>query len=56
MNDEDRETIIEIARKALARFQPMPEAKAEFQPEPESKPEVQTEVKPKPVPGRKEKS
>lgn len=25
MSDEDRETIIEIARKALARFQPMPE-------------------------------
>jgi len=25
MRDEDRETIIEIARKAIARFQPMPE-------------------------------
>jgi len=38
LSDEDRETIIQIARKSLARFQPKPE--------PESKPEVQTEVKP----------
>jgi F-type H+-transporting ATPase subunit alpha len=36
---DDRETIIQIARKSLVRFQP----KAE----PESKPEVQTAVKPK---------
>jgi F-type H+-transporting ATPase subunit alpha len=42
LSDADRETIIQIARKSLARFQP----KAE----PESKPEIQTEVKPKPVP------
>ena len=27
LSDEDRKTIIEIARKALARFQPKPEAK-----------------------------
>ena len=27
LSDEDRETIVEIARKALARFQPKPEAK-----------------------------
>ena len=42
LSDEDRETIIEIARKALARFQPKPE--------PESEPEVPTEVKPEPKP------
>ncbi len=40
LSDEDRETIIQVARKSLARFQPKPE--------PESKPEVQSEVKPKP--------
>ena len=40
LSDEDRETIIQIARKALTRFQPKPE--------PESKPEAQTEVNPKP--------
>jgi len=40
LRDEDRATIIQIARKSLARFQPKPE--------PESKPEVQTEVKHKP--------
>ena len=60
LNDEDRKTIIEIARKALALFQPKPEskpeAKAEPKPEPESKPEAQTEVKPKPEAALKEKS
>ena len=48
LSDEDRETIIQIARKSLARFQPKPE--------PESKPKVQTEVKPKPEPEPEEKS
>ena len=28
LSDEDRKTIIEIARQALARFQPKPEPKA----------------------------
>jgi F-type H+/Na+-transporting ATPase subunit alpha len=45
LSDEDSETIIQIARKSLARFQPKPE--------PTSKPEVQTEVKPKPEPEEK---
>jgi F-type H+-transporting ATPase subunit alpha len=40
LNDEDRKTVIEIARKALARFQPQPEVK------PEAKPEAKTESKP----------
>ena len=57
LSDEDRETIIEIARKSLARFQPKPEAKpeakAEPKPEPESKPEVQKEAKPKSEPEEK---
>jgi len=48
LSDEDRETIIKIARNSLARFQPKPE--------PESKPEVQTEVKQKRKPEPEEKS
>ncbi len=44
LSDEDRKTIVQIARKALARFQPKPEpeskpVKAEGKPEPEPKPE-----------------
>jgi F-type H+-transporting ATPase subunit alpha len=46
LSDEDRETIIHIAHKSLARLQPKSEL--------ESRPEVQTEVKPKPE--RKEQS
>jgi F-type H+-transporting ATPase subunit alpha len=62
LSDEDRETIIQIATKSLARFQPKPKpevqtdakAKAESKPEPKSqprpkpKPEVQTDAKHKP--------
>jgi F-type H+-transporting ATPase subunit alpha len=58
LSGEDREAIIQIARKSLARFQPKPEAKAEpkteakAEPKTETKaepePEVKTEVKPKP--------
>jgi F-type H+-transporting ATPase subunit alpha len=48
LSDEDRETIIEIARKSLDRFQPKPE--------PQSKSEDQTEVKPNPKPEPEEKS
>ena len=40
LTDKDREIILEIARKALASFQPQPET--------ESKPETKTEAKPKP--------
>jgi F-type H+-transporting ATPase subunit alpha len=58
LSDEDRETIIQIARQSIARFQPKPE--------PGSKPKVQTEVQtgiqtevkaePKPKPEVVEKS
>ena len=41
LSDEDRKTIIEIARKSLARFQPKPESKPEPKPEPESKPKLE---------------
>jgi F-type H+-transporting ATPase subunit alpha len=59
LSDEDRNTIIEIARKSLAPFQPKPEAKPEAKadvkpkPEPEAKPEAKADVKPKPEPGVK---
>jgi F-type H+-transporting ATPase subunit alpha len=59
LSDEDRETIIEIARQALEEFSielAKPEAKAEPKPEPESNSEAQTEVKPKPKAALKEKS
>jgi F-type H+-transporting ATPase subunit alpha len=47
LSDEDRKTIIEIARKSLARFQPKPEATAE------SKPQANAEPKPEARPGPK---
>jgi F-type H+-transporting ATPase subunit alpha len=65
LSDEDRKTIVEIARKSLTRFQPKPElgpkpeAKTEIKPKPEvktdvqPKPEVKTEVKPQPEPEKK---
>ncbi|MBN2369273.1 MAG: alternate F1F0 ATPase, F1 subunit alpha [Vicinamibacteria bacterium] len=46
LNDEDRKTIVEIARKSLARFQPKPEPK----------PEAKTAVNLKPKAALKEKS
>jgi F-type H+-transporting ATPase subunit alpha len=62
LSDEDRKTIIQIAGKSLARFQPKPEAKAEpkpaakpepkpeakAEPKPEAKPEIKPEAKPEP--------
>jgi F-type H+/Na+-transporting ATPase subunit alpha len=54
LTDEDRKTIIEIARQALARFQPKPEPKAEPKPKSESKPEEsKPESKPKAAPQEK---
>jgi F-type H+-transporting ATPase subunit alpha len=46
LSDEDREKIIQIARNALAPFQPKPEAEAE--PKPEAKVVAKPEAKPKP--------
>ena len=48
LNDADRKTIIEIARQALARFQPKPEPTPETKPaesKPESKPKASLKVK-----------
>jgi hypothetical protein len=36
LNDEDKRAIVEIARKALARFQPKPKAKPEVAPKKKS--------------------
>jgi F-type H+-transporting ATPase subunit alpha len=46
LSDEDREKIIQIARNALAPFQPKPESEAE--PKPEAKAVAKSEAKPKP--------
>jgi F-type H+-transporting ATPase subunit alpha len=50
LTDEDRNTIIEIARQALTPFQPKPEAEATPKPEATagSKPEPASKAKPKP--------
>ena len=56
LSDEDRETIIEIARKSLARFQPKPEAKtiqeAKPKPSPSLKPKPSRKSKRRPNPSR----
>jgi F-type H+-transporting ATPase subunit alpha len=53
LNDEDRKAIIEIARVALARFQPKPESKPQAKAEPESR-SPDTQIKPKPKASLKE--
>jgi F-type H+-transporting ATPase subunit alpha len=47
LSDEDRKAIVEIARQALAPFQPKPEPKPEAKTEPKPKPDAKTEPKPK---------
>jgi len=50
LSDEDKKTVVEIARKALAPFQPKPEPTPEVKPAPkvEPKPENKAEAKPGP--------
>ncbi|MCR4332610.1 MAG: alternate F1F0 ATPase, F1 subunit alpha [Sulfuricaulis sp.] len=54
LSDEDRKTIIAIARQALSPFQPKPETTSKLKPEPEakpgggSKPDVAADTKPNP--------
>jgi F-type H+-transporting ATPase subunit alpha len=52
LSEEDRNTIIDIARQALARFQPKPKSKSEHKVKPKlddgSKPNASTEAKPTP--------
>jgi F-type H+-transporting ATPase subunit alpha len=53
LSDEDKKTVVEIARKALVPFQPKPEPKPENKagakpkPDDKAKPEVKAETKPK---------
>jgi F-type H+-transporting ATPase subunit alpha len=51
LSAEDRETMIQMARKALVRFQPKPAAEA--RPQPESKPEPAAKPEPNPGPEAK---
>jgi F-type H+-transporting ATPase subunit alpha len=48
LSDEDRKTIIEIARKALEKFQPKPEVKSEPKPDAKAEPKPKAKVEPKP--------
>jgi len=48
LSDEDRNTIIEIARKSLAPFQPKPEAEAKPEAKTDITPTPESEAKPKP--------
>jgi len=52
LDDQDRKAIIEIARAALARFQPKPESKPEAKAEPKAEAEsgAKTKTKPQPAP------
>ena len=52
LSDEDRETILQMARKSLARFQPKPDAKTEPKSH-ESAPESKSKPEPKPEPEQK---
>ena len=58
LSDEDRNTIVDLARKTLTRFQPKPEPKAESKPNQEDesgakrkiKPTAKAKTEPKPTP------
>jgi F-type H+-transporting ATPase subunit alpha len=58
LSDEDRETIIQIATKSLARFQPKPkpEVQTDAKPKSEAKDEPKPEAKAKPKPEPKPKT
>jgi F-type H+-transporting ATPase subunit alpha len=53
LSDADRETIVKIATKALARFQPKPEAHAEPKAEDKAEPKPKAKVEPKAGPEEK---
>jgi len=50
LSDQDRETIISIARKSLAGFQPKPEVKAEAKPDEKTDSNTESETKTKTEP------
>jgi F-type H+-transporting ATPase subunit alpha len=47
LSDEDKKIIVEIARNALAPFQPKPEPKPEVKPDAKPAAKVETKVEPK---------
>jgi len=53
LSDEDRATIIQIARKSLARFQPKPEPKPKPEQVTEEQPKPEAKAEPKSKPGAK---
>jgi len=53
LSDEDRETIIQIARQALEEFSPDPDSKSEPEQETEVQPKSKKKAKPKPEPEEK---
>jgi hypothetical protein len=53
MSDEDREAIIQIAGKSLARFQPKPESRPEAKAKSKAGPEPKAKVALKPEPEEK---
>jgi len=53
LSDEDRETIIQIARQALEEFSPDPDSKSEPEQENEVQPKSEKKAKPKPEPEEK---
>jgi F-type H+-transporting ATPase subunit alpha len=53
LSDEDKKTIVEIARKALVSFQPKPETKPEVKVEAKTKDEDKTKTEPKAKPEAK---
>jgi F-type H+/Na+-transporting ATPase subunit alpha len=53
LSDEDRETIIEIARQTLERVSPEPDSKSKTDPETEKAPNPEPKAEPKPEPGSK---
>mgnify|MGYP000930064931 FL=1 len=53
MSDKDRETILNIARKALEPYQPKSESDSKPEVKPEEKPESETKTKDKPEPEAK---
>src|SRR5271165_4472648 len=53
LSDEDKKTVVEIARKALVPFQPKPETKPEVKGEPGTKDEDKTKTEPTPKPEAK---
>jgi len=53
LSDEDRKTIIEIARQALEEFSPDPDSKSEPEQETEVQPKSETKAGPKPEPEEK---